>query len=163
MPDLVTHTAIAHLIRRLFDLRKSTGAVSSLRILFYLGTILPDILTRPWYILFPATYNWSLPFHTPAGVLSACGLIALLFEPGLQKKVFWLLAAGSILHLILDGFQKQIIGNNFWLYPFTWKDFGYGVLWAGEIMRYIPYWLGLVVTMEIGVVVYKSARKRSYR
>jgi hypothetical protein len=162
MPDLVTHAAIAHLIRRPFDFVESAGAVPSLRILFYLGTILPDILTRPWYILFPVTHDWTLPFHTPAGALAACGLLALLFEPGLQKKAFWLLAAGSILHFILDGFQKQIIGNNFWLYPFTWKDFGYGVIWAGEIMRYIPYWLGLVVILEIGMAVYHRARKRDF-
>jgi len=123
--------------------------VHALRLLFYLGTILPDILTRPWYILIPATHDWSFPFHTPAGALLACGILALLFEPGLQKAAFTRLSLGMVLHFILDGFQKQIIGNNFWLYPFSWKDFGYGVLWAGELMRYIPMWIALVVLMEL--------------
>jgi hypothetical protein len=159
MPDLVTHTAVAHLIRRPFDLKKAPAKAPSLLILFYLGTILPDILTRPWYILFPATHDWTLPFHTPAGALVACGLLALLFKPGYQKKAFSLLGAGSILHLVLDGFQKQIIGNNFWLYPFTWKDFGYGVIWPGEIMKYIPCWIVAVILLEIGIAFYRRARK----
>ncbi len=163
MPDLVTHAAIAHLIRRPFDLKKKTGTGPSLRVLFYLGTLLPDLLTRPWYILFPATHDFTLPFHTPAGALIACGMIAVLFETTLQKKAFGLLAAGSVLHFVLDGFQKQIIGNNFWLYPFSWKDYGYGIIWAGEIMRYIPCWLALAALMEIGIAVYYRARKQNLR
>jgi hypothetical protein len=163
VPDLVTHTVIAHLVRRPFDFVEPARTVPSLRVLFYLGTVLPDLLTRPWYILYPATHDWTFPFHTPAGALLACGLIALLFEPGLQKKAFSLLAMGSVLHFVLDGFQKQIIGNNFWLYPFSWKDFGYGVIWAGEIIRYIPYWLGLVALLEIGMTIYHQVQKQNDR
>ncbi len=160
MPDLVTHTAIAHLIQRPAGMLRRDRPVHDMRVLFYLGTILPDILTRPWYILFPATHDWTLPFHTLLGALLACGILALFFEPNLQKKAFTFLAPGSVLHFILDSFQKQIIGNNFWFYPFSWKDFGYGVLWAGEIMRYIPLWIALVVLMEL-IIAFCRRKKKS--
>ena len=148
MPDLITHTAVAHLLRRPFE-RPSDPDAGATRTLFYLGTILPDILTRPWYILIPATHDWTMAFHTPVGALLACGLLALLFEPPLRKKAFLWLGGGSLLHFFLDGFQKQVVGNSTWLFPLTWNDYGYGIAWSGEIMRLIPLWLALVVVMEI--------------
>jgi len=157
MPDLVTHTAVAHLLRRSIDLKKYSRADSRLRVLFYLGTILPDILTRPWYILFPSTHDWTLPFHTPIGALLICALLALFFESRLQKRAFAWLASGTVLHFLLDGLQRQVVDNNLWLYPFSWKDFGYGFLWAGEIMRFIPVTLGLVVLLEIGMAFRRKA------
>jgi hypothetical protein len=156
MPDMITHMAIAHLIIRPLVLTKTNRSPGAMRWLFYLGTSLPDILTRPWYILIPATHDWMFPFHTPIGAFLACGIFALLFKPALQKKAFMFLGLGSVLHFLLDGFQKQIVGNNYWLYPFTWKDFGYGILWAGDIMTFIPVWLVLIALLEIGIAIRKK-------
>lgn len=161
MPDLITHVALAHLIRRPFELRRKNPDAFPLRVLFYLGTILPDILTRPWYILFPKTHDWTITFHTSAGAALVCGMLALLFKPGWQKKAFAFLTLGSILHFVLDSFQKQIIGNSVWLYPFSWKSFNYGILWAGEIMTYIPVWLVLVCVLETAIAMHKKKLQSS--
>ena len=158
MPDLITHVAIGHLIKRPFELKKSNPAIVPLRTLFYLGTILPDILTRPWYILFPGTLEWTYPFHTPIGMVLTCSLLALLFESSLRKKAFYYLLGGAGLHFLLDGCQKHITYNEFWLYPFSWKGFGFRLFWAGDIIPYIPLFIGMVVVMEVCIYFYQHRK-----
>jgi len=151
MPDLITHVAVSHLIKRPFELKSAEKSATAFRIIFYFGTVLPDILTRPFYILFPAIYNWVIFFHTPAGTILASAFVALFFETTIRKKVFINLVTGAGLHLFMDALQKQISGNNFWLFPFSWKDFGFGIAWPGEIMYFIPLWLALVILMEMWI------------
>ena len=139
MPDLITHVAFIHLLRRPFDLKKQIWN-PNLRILFYVGTILPDILTRPFYILFPSTFSWTVAIHTFAGMFIICALIAFFFEVKIRRQVFVLLISGAAFHFLLDAFQKQLIGNNYWLFPLSWKNFGLGIFWAGEATyRSKPY------------------------
>ena len=159
MPDLITHVAVSHLVKRPFELQRKGKSAVAFRTIFYFGTILPDILTRPFYILFPATYNWVIFFHTPAGIALTSALIAFLFESTIRRKVFINLIAGAGLHFFMDAFQKQVSGNNFWLFPFSWKDFGFGVAWPGEIMYFIPLWLTLVVFLEMWI--YFRSKKRT--
>lgn len=158
MPDLVTHVSIIHLIKRPFEIRSKDRSAPSLRALLYLGTILPDILTRPWYILFPDTHDWTFPFHTPFGMILCSGLIALFFETNLRKKAFVNLITGAGLHFFLDAFQQYITNSVFWLFPFSWISFGLGLLWADIIIGFVPIWVALVVAFEGGVWLWKKKR-----
>lgn len=149
MPDLVTHVAISHLVSRPFEWRRQDRIKVSMRILFYVGTILPDILTRPWYIIYPPSMEWTYPLHTPFGMLFMCLLLMLFFKPNLQKKAFLSLYSGSLLHLFLDGLQTHLAYTEHWLYPFSWRGFGLHIMWADNILLLIPVWLILIVILEI--------------
>jgi hypothetical protein len=160
MPDLITHAAIAHLARRPFEFRNPSANPVPLRILFYIGVMLPDLMSRPWYILFPALHDWVIAFHTPFGMLVACAFASLLFERRLRKRAFGWLFLGTILHFITDCLQKQVTGNNFWLFPLSWKNFGVGLFWAGEAIPFVPVWIALVLLMEFFFHWKKSNRIR---
>jgi hypothetical protein len=149
MPDLITHTAIAHLIRRPFESGNPSKNPAQTRILFLVGVMLPDLMSRPWYILFPAVHDWVVAFHTPAGMLAACAAASLLFERCMRRKAFLWLFLGTVLHFAADGLQKQVTGNNFWLFPFSWKNFGIGLFWAGDAIPFVPVWIVLVLGMEL--------------
>lgn len=159
MPDLVTHVAVAHLLKRPFEIRNPSWNHAPLRTIFYLGAMLPDLLSRPWYILFPPVHDWVLAFHTPSGMLLTCGLLALMFERRLRKKAFLCLMLGAVLHFGMDCLQKQVTGNNFWPFPFSWRDFGYGLFWAGDAVAYFPVWIVLVVLME-GIIRFTKRGSR---
>jgi len=161
MPDLITHITISHLIRRPFDLLSSAQPLSSVHSLFYLGTLLPDLLTRPWYILFPVTRDWTVFFHTPFGMLITSGFLALLFSPSLRRSVFLHLICGAGLHFLLDSLQKQITGNNFWLFPFSYANYSLGLAWAEEFMYYIPLWIMLVVLLELWFWKRRSGKRNT--
>jgi hypothetical protein len=111
--------------------------------------MLPDLMSRPWYILRPSVHDWVVAFHTPAGMLAACAAASLLFERGLRGKAFLWLSLGAALHFAVDSLQKQVTGNNFWLFPFSWKNFGTGLFWAGDAIPLVPVWAGLVLCMEL--------------
>jgi hypothetical protein len=162
MPDLVTHVALGHLIVRSWDLTAHKPVPSSLRLLFYLGILLPDILTRPWYILFPVIKNWTIALHTPMGIVPVCAIIALLFRPGLRRRGFLFLWAGTCAHFLLDTFQKHITDNNFWLFPFSWNHTGIGLAWADEFMDLLPLWIGLALAVELLVRIFSRKGKSSH-
>lgn len=149
MPDLITHMVFSHFIIRSFEQIKNVSKYQHFRVLFYLGVILPDILTRPWYILFRDTYDWTVALHTPAGAVIICAILALLFEPGLRKMTFIYLTVGSLSHFVLDSLQTQLINNNYWFFPFSWKPIGYGIAGAGEIIEWIPAFLVAVIVFEM--------------
>jgi len=155
MPDLITHVAAAHLLRRPFELKSHDSATVPMRVLFYLGTILPDILTRPWYILFPATMEWTYPLHTPAGMILVCSLLALFMAPSIRMKAYLHLLGGGALHFLLDACQKHLSNNEFWFYPFSWRGFGFQLFWSGEVIPFIPYMILAVVLMEVFMAWYK--------
>lgn len=158
MPDLVTHVALGHILRRPYEALRPDPDDASKRLLFYLGIILPDVLSRPLYILFPGVHDWVVAFHTPAGLLAASGLLASRFEKPFRGVVFRFLAGGGLFHFLTDCFQKQVTGNNFWLFPFSYHNFGYGLFWAGEAMTFAPVWVGLAVLMEIGLWLFRARR-----
>jgi hypothetical protein len=159
MPDLLTHTAAAHLIIRPLGLRFRDRWPAHVRLLFYFGAMLPDLLTRPWYIILPSTHDWTSAFHTPAGLLLVSALLALAFEPSLRKPAFGMLLSGGFLHFFMDSFQKQLVGGHFWLFPFSWHSWGFGLAWADELIPFIPVWLAAALLME-GWVLWKTKRKQ---
>ena len=163
MPDLVTHVAVAHLLRRPFDFKRRKTNPIPFRILFYFGTILPDILTRPFYILFPVTKDWTVPFHTPFGMILTCILLTLLFESSIRRRVFINLLGGGFFHFFLDALQKHINEGIFWFFPFSWKSGGFQLFWADEIMNFIPVWIGLIILLETIIFLRRKQIKKHSR
>jgi len=158
MPDLISHTVFSHITARLYDRGRTKNFLSGVRLFFYLGVFLPDITTRPVYIIFPATHNWIIFLHTPLATLFLCLLLAQAVHPGMRRRAFVNMIAGAGTHYLLDAFQKQITGNNFWLFPFSWHNFGFDIMWAGTFVRLIPVSLLLLAGTE--TVIYLASKRK---
>jgi len=158
MPDLITHSIFNHILRRFYDYGKNVNPFSGVIVFFYIGTILPDILTRPFYIIFPQTYEWIIFLHTPIAIIFFSSLFVQFLKAGIRNTAFANLIAGSFLHFLLDALQKQITGNNFWLFPFSWHNFGFGLLWAGQYLRFLPFSILILIGVEL--VIFLSQRRK---
>lgn len=165
MPDLITHVSLAHILIRGFHAFKRT----SLKFhapeiwLFYMGTMLPDLLTRPVYILFPAAKHWTVFLHTPLAMLMVTLILTLCFEERTRARVFSYLASGALIHFLADALQKQVIGNNFWFFPFSWHNFSLNLIWAHEFMVVLPVVLGSIVFMEAMIYLKQRTGKDAKR
>lgn len=141
MPDLVTHIAGAYLVKKGFRITKFL-------VLFYLGTMLPDLVSRPFHIIWPQTLLATQIFHSLVGVFLICWLISLFFREDQRKTVFFLLLSGSIVHLILDAGQMHLIGGYIWFFPFSTKTFSAGLFWPEDSVRFLPYTVILVLIVS---------------
>src|SRR5215510_10399984 len=108
MPDLLTHLIIAEACRK--GMRQY-----ALTSWFLIGTVLPDVLTRPFSILLPSLFWFSMPLHTPMGLFLACTLISQFFPAAGRRSIFRNLLGGAALHLFLDIFQAHIAGSYYLL------------------------------------------------
>ena len=136
MPDLLTHLIVAE------GCRKATLS-DALTYWFLVGTILPDMLTRPFNILFPSLYWFFVPLHTPVGLFFVCMAISQFFSTAERRSVFCNLLGGAALHLVLDLFQKHIGEGYYLLFPFSWRSFEIGLLWPEESLYLLPLWVGV--------------------
>lgn len=149
MPDLISHIASGYLARPNYRQRQWM-------FIFLFGTILPDIATRPIYILFPKSYWFVKPMHTPAGIFLMCLMLSGLFAPALRNKVLWHLLGGSALHLFVDLFQKHLQGGYPLAFPFTWRTFEFGLFWPEQMLWFIPLWV-----CGAAVVIVRKHRKNA--
>lgn len=149
MPDLLTHLCSAQLVRR--------GLLDRLFPLFALGAMLPDLLSRPAHILFPAAYPFVKPLHSPLVCIPCCALLAFLFVPGIRRAAFACLLAGTALHLALDAFQRQLGPEYFWLFPFSWRSGALGLFWPEQALVFLP------VTVAVTLLVSAWRRVRARR
>ena len=67
--------------------------------------MLPDVLSRPFYILFPALHWWVMPLHTPVGMVIVCWSIAGLFQSSERRRVFIALAGG----VFVSGLDQTVV------------------------------------------------------
>lgn len=132
MPDLATHFIINHAAARSAWLKRY--------LLFFLwGSILPDVLSRA-----PSITNEFLGlamgvFHTPVAILLVCYLIALQFKEAQRTSVFYALALGSLLHCFADAFQRHLGEGYFWLFPFSWQTYSWGLFWPEDPIVALPF------------------------
>ena len=152
MPDLVTHLCVAQIVRRTFRL--------SLFSVFALGSILPDLLSRPFHIIFPSTYWYVAPFHAPVVCLLYCVLFSLLFARGIRKTCFLLLSGGVALHLALDLMQKQLEPKYFWLFPFFWKSWWVGFFWPEQALFFLPVTIAVTILISLLCLSHKGTKTR---
>ena len=144
MPDLLTHFAVAYITTR-------TSRFARFRVIFYVGAILPDILTRPFYILLPKLSPYSVGLHTPLFMAIFCIFFAELFEKGIRSDIRTYLFAGVGLHFFLDLLQKPIIDGYYWFFPFSWKTYSIGLFSPHEFLYFVPFWIILIIIIEIGI------------
>ena len=141
MPDLITHTAVAYFILR-------PKIFARYRVIFYLGTILPDLISRPIYILFPKIVDYTIATHTPVFSLLVCLLLTQLFAQKIQRVVFLYLACGGALHFLLDILQRHLATGYTLLFPFSWKSFEIGLVWPEQTVTLIPFWIAAIIIFE---------------
>ena len=141
MPDLVTHTASAWFFLR-FRCPKC-------RSIFYLGVILPDLLSRSLYILWPHLYGYTLAIHTPVMMFVVILWAGFLFDSQNRPMVRRWLFAGVSLHFFLDIFQRHLYGGYYWFFPFSGKTSTWGLFDTETSIRWIPVWLMILFSYEI--------------
>lgn len=142
MPDLVTHLASAYLLKKFT--RLSRGVV-----LFYLGALLPDLLSRPLHLVWPVIFPATQPLHSPVGAFLSCWLISLFFRSDQRKSVFFLLFSGSLLHFCLDILQRHLLGGYLWLFPFSVQPYSLGCFWPEDALSVLPYTLLVVLIVYL--------------
>jgi hypothetical protein len=146
MPDLLTHLIVAQACRR-------GPRIEALTFWFLVGTVLPDILTRPFNILFPSFFWLFMPLHTPVGLLFVCLSMSQLSPAASRRSVFYNLAGGAALHLLLDLFQRHIAGSYYLLFPFSWRSFEIGLVWPETSLYLLPIWIGAGCLLGIKVLL----------
>lgn len=142
MPDLTTHLATAYLVAE-----TKQNISREARTLFLIGNLIPDLLTRPFYVAFPRLCWLFAPLHTPVGLILVCGLVSYAFEKRLRGVVFKALALGAGLHLLLDALQKRVVDAYGILFPFSWKDIYVGIFWPDQSLWALPLLLAACAAM----------------
>lgn len=156
MPDLVTHVAAGYVVALPFWKRTSA------RVLFFLGTVLPDLATRPLNIFLPGAGRFTEPLHSPVGYTVLCWFAAQLFaERGLRKTAFWMLFAGGFLHFAMDALQKHVAGGYTWLFPFSTVSYSWGLFWPEDGLAWLPVWALAIVVIEL-VMRQRSRKSEPY-
>jgi len=141
MADLMTHFTFAYALTRF-------PRFARFRVLLYTGVILPDILSRPFYILKPELYLYTVGIHTPVFMAFFCLLCAEFFPRDIRPDVRKYLMAGVGLHFFVDLFQKHLLSGCLWFFPFSWRSFEIGWYWPHELLRFIPVWILFIASVE---------------
>ena len=142
MPDLITHTAAAYFLSR-------PNGMARYRAFFYIGAVLPDVLARPVYILFPKLFFFTVAVHTPAFMLVFVLLFSEFFRAETRRSVVMLTLAGVALHFIMDFFQRHLLTGYYWFFPFSWRSIEVPLFWPETPVRFIPLWIALVAGAEM--------------
>lgn len=132
MPDLITHTVAAYMIRS----RKIK--VHNL-IIYLIGAMLPDLATRPFMILVPKTQHFFQAFHTPVALALIIYGIVQFFDKKIRLTVARMLSYGTLTHLFLDMFQDSVADRGYgWFFPFSYLDFRIGLFWPEDSVAIVP-------------------------
>lgn len=120
MADFATHASLAYIVSRPFP--------PAVRALTVAGTLLPDVLYKGALYVLGARTWFCEPTHSPLPFLLIAYAGALLFEEKWRKTVFFSLAAGGWLHILLD-LGKHHLGEGVILlaYPFSFQRFEIGL------------------------------------
>ena len=140
MPDLLTHGAVATLVK--------AGTRGPMPAVFVLGTLLPDLCSRVpaismGYIhvhIVPLpdvlTHGWQ-PMHQPVGLVLLAYVVTMMFPERMRRTVFGNVLGGMAVHMALDLLQDHhgagyLIGFPFWTGTFElgWMGSEATVWWA---------------------------------
>lgn len=140
MPDLVTHLASGYVADAAFRPRQP------FRLAFLLGVLLPDLLTRPFFIIWPQTYEFVRPLHAPFTYVIACWMLTQLFAYRRQRSVIFTgLFLGGLLHFAADALQQQFLKPYLWLFPVCRCETSWGLFGPEASLEFLPVTLLLTV------------------
>ena len=145
MPDLATHVLTTHLMSR------ARPGWRTLYAPLLLGAILPDVLTRPLYMLFPAAFWLFFPLHSPLVLALVCYVLSFLFEERGRAKTFIAMYAGALLHIVLDLLQKSVTLAYAPLFPFSWAQWSAGLFWADDSLLILSALLVFVLVRRVWI------------
>jgi len=151
VPDLVTHTAAAYLVSR-------PHRRTEFRLFFVLGTLFPDLLSRPIYIMNPGWYPYSIAAHTPFFTLVFALLVSEFFPRRQRSWIRFGFGGGILLHFILDLMQKHLTPEYYLFFPVSWKTFSFGLFWPETLLDWLPLWLAAMALIETAIVVRRRRR-----
>jgi len=157
VPDLATHAIGGYLLSRfpqIFSQKPSENGlvVSS----FVFGNILPDITTRPAFLLFPKTFDYVFFIHTPFVMLLISALIATFLNSNVRLKAGIFMFTGSIMHMVLDHFQSHIFYPNYWFFPIYNEPSGIDLYGVDSSLTMLPY----LFFVFIVVLIYSCRSKK---
>ena len=151
MPDLITHALGPY-----FAARYTWKTDRASMVVFILGTMLPDLVSRPPnYALirwFPLVNDLTGPLHSPFMAVLYCLVVSYLFAEPMRRKAYILLLAGSWVHLALDALQIHVGSGYYMLFPLSrWKHVQ-GLIWPEDSLFIVPVllvcWLGLLIVQK---------------
>lgn len=160
MPDLTTHVAVARLAREIPVVRRWLAAGSpeparAALACYYLGALLPDLVTRPLHILVPSLSSHVHVFHSPVCVVLWTIVATALFAPSLRAMAFRTLLAGAATHVAVDLVQRHVAGGYYVWFPVSLDRTTAGLLWSDQVVLLAP----AVVTLAL--LVHLWARRRA--
>ena len=145
MPDLATHVLATHLAGR------ARPGWRTFDVPLLLGAILPDLLTRPLYILLPAAFWFVFPFHTPLVLALVCYVLSFIFEEHLRVKTFVAMYGGALFHIALDLLQKSVTLAYAPLFPFSWASWSANLFWPDESLLILSALLVFVLVRRVWI------------
>jgi hypothetical protein len=88
-----------------------------------------------------------------------CWMLAGFFHDAERRHVFRALAGGVLLHFLLDAPQKHIAAGYFWLFPFSWTTYKWGLWWSEDSVQIVPWVVLLVAIVEILIYFQRQANR----
>jgi len=153
MPDLITHCLASRIIL--------SGKLKKYLLLFTVGTILPDVLSRVPILFAASCYSCSWFFtvlHSPLPLLLFVLLLSLLFAN--KKQAFFSLFLGMALHLGLDSLQWHVSKSYYWFFPFSFKTAEFGLFHPETSLYFIPPLLLIALLVYIFELYFRGRKAR---
>ena len=160
MPDLATHAIGGYLVYLGATKTFRKPADRAVSAAFVLGNILPDITTRPAFLLFPKTYEFVFSLHTPILMLLFTILLVSFLKEEIRLKAGGWIFAGSLLHIFLDHLQIHVAPATYWLFPFSSNSTSLGLFGVDDSMIILPYLFAIFLVV---LVTDRSKKRRLSR
>lgn len=142
MADLLTHYVTGRIAGA--GMRRRASAL-----LFAVGTLFPDLMGKPLgFLMTNLLPAGEVPTHTPLGLVFLCYATSFLFVPEFRRAAFWMLYAGSLLHLLVDAMKDYLgRGSVYLLHPFSLEAYELGIYRTEDVFIFLPANLGILALL----------------
>jgi membrane-bound metal-dependent hydrolase YbcI (DUF457 family) len=144
VPELVTHTLTGWLLAR--GLKPRLRRLDPLPVV--VGCCLPDWLSHG-FIFWPGSFEYVGLLQEPLPLLLACALIGSFARAGRRLAVGGSLAAGALLHYLLDLLQQHAFPTCRPLFPFSGWTTGIHLYPVESSIYVAPLLLLLALGLEL--------------
>lgn len=152
MAELLTHFAVGHAGGKFL-------ADERVRILFYLGNFLPDLVFKAVLYGMMADPWYCEPSHSPLMLVVIAFLLAHCFEERWRARAFLALYIGSIFHIAIDAMKDYLgMGVILWAFPFSMDRVELGWVRPNEGLYVTAGALILILLVEGGCRLARSDR-----